>query len=799
MRRLGVLHLLFFVSGALGLVYEVLWMRRLTVVFGATTVATAVTLSAFFLGLAAGSAVLGAQAWRWRRPLVAFGVLEAGVAVGAVLVPVLLALGRPLHAIVPGPLLAVGALFLPTFCMGGTLPVLARIVAAGPSGLGVRVGGLYVVNLLGATAGALAVPFVLLPSLGLEHGSRAAVAGSLTVAAVAVAWGVRATLPPEAMPAEGVPRGASPPGVLAWSGLSGVVTLALQTLWTRMFALVHENSAYSFAVVVVVFLLGLAGGAELARWALRRGRAPVPVLGLSWGAAGALVILTPRIFAGLTGGLEYLSAVGWPASAGRLLLVATVTLLPATVCLGLALPLLMEMAGRRTGGDVAPALGRLLGINTLGAIAGPWLATFVLGPHLGLWASVALVGGLAAAAGAAVISGWARAAVVGAAAAALGLAGPLSLPPARVRAERGERLVSVREGSVGTTAVLEDAHDRWITVNNSYVLGGTATAGEERWQADLPLLLHPSPKRVAFLGLGTGITAGAALRHPVERVIALEIVPEVVDAARADFADANARVVDDRRVTVAIDDARHHLARTAERFDVVVGDLLVPWRPGEAALYTQEHFEAVRRALAPGGVFCQWLPVYQLSGEQLAILLRTFATVFPTATVWRGNFLADEGALAVVGHRDTGAIEAAGVDDRVRALAPALDPESPFLAHPAGFWLFLLGPLRADAAWLAEDPRRNRDARPWIELLSPLTHAGPGRAPGTVEAAVDTDWGRSPLRGLDATHRDWVTLGAALGQASLIPGAEGEREVLRLLQRLPVELRHVLEVGDSIH
>ena len=228
----------------------------------------------------------------------------------------------------------------------------------------------------------------------------------------------------------------------------------------------------------------------------------------------------------------------------------------------------------------------------------------------------------------------------------------------RVPPAAGQRLVSVREGTHGTTAVIANAHDRWITVNNSYVLGGTAAAEEERWQAHLPLLLHPSARRVAFVGMGTGITAGAALLHPTGSIVALEIVPEVVEAARRDFADFNGRVVDDPRAEVVIDDGRNYLASTPGAFDVIVGDLLVPVAAGGGAPL---HPGALRvgppRARAPTASSASGCPLYQLSPDQLAIIVRTFLDVFPTATLWRGNFDPDEATLALVGHVGSRALE----------------------------------------------------------------------------------------------------------------------------------------------
>ena len=308
---------------------------------------------------------------------------------------------------------------------------------------------------------------------------------------------------------------------------------------------------------------------------------------------------------------------------------------------------------------------------------------------------------------------------------------------------------------------------------------------------------------MALLGIGTGITAGAALLHPVDHIVALEIVPEVAIAARQDFADVNSRVMDDPRVRVVIDDGRNYLASSPRAFDVIVGDLLVPWRPAEAPLYTQEHFESVRRALTAEGVFCQWLPLYQLSPEQLAIILRTFLDVFPEASLWRGNFIPDEPTLALVGHLGSRPLQPEAIDARVQALAASTD-SNPFLAHPAGMWLFLVGPLKAGMPWFAGAPR-NRDGEPWIELLSPVSHAGrdhavlgQGRVTPLLEQVAEAPLEGTPLRSLDDQHRAWRAAGAALSRASEIRTADGEQRVLAILRTLPPELQRALDVDRYV-
>lgn len=808
-----MMHLLFFLSGALGLIYEVLWMRRFSVLFGATALASTATLSGFFLGAALGSAVFGLRSTAWRRPLLVFGLLELGVALGALLaLPVCAAYQGVYPALLPllsdSPLLgglaqlliAMTVMGLPAFCMGATLPALAEAVTASAAGLGAPVGGLYAVNLLGAVTGTLCVPFILLPRLGADASYFAAATASACVGWIACLLGWRRPAAPGARRARAPALPRAERGLLLLSALSGAGTLALQVLCTRAFALVHENSLHAFATVLTVFLVGLAAGAALARRALRGRRDARRLLGGAWVAAGGLVVVLPCVLDALTNGLEFLPAGDRLPALMRLFAVAAVAMLPATVGLGMALPLLLELAGRGEG-PAGRRTGRLLAANTLGAILGPLVVTFALAPRLGLWRTTVALGIALMLAGAA--TGLTRA-QAGAAAAALVAAlltlDPAGVPPVRVRSSEGERLVSLREGSLGTTAVLADASDRWITVNNSYVLGGTAAAAEERWQAHLPLLLHPAPRRVAFVGLGTGITAGAALSHPVERVVALELVPEVAAAARQDFGRENGHVLDDPRVVLVLDDGRHYLAAPPQPFDVVVGDLVVPWRPGEAALYAREHFESVRRALTPEGIFCQWLPVYQLSDEQLRVAVRTFVDVFPRTTLWRGSFALEAPTLALVGHNGPRPLDPRAVDERLRTLRPGRDAGEPFLAHPAGTWLFLIGPLAPQMPWLAS-ARSNLDSRPWIEILSPAAQVERGthareRAGlrGLIAAASDARLAGSPLSALDAAHLSWRRAGLELEHTALADDARREARTLAILHGLPDELQRALHV-----
>ncbi len=832
-------HVLLFVSGALALIYEVLWLRRFAVIFGATTPAAAATLSAVFLGFAVGSAVIGARAADFKRPLFAYGLIEIGAGLGALLVEPLLRAydglypalyrelaGSPAGFAVVKTLLAMVALFIPTFFMGGTVPVLGHALAASRGGrLGITAGGLYAANTLGAALGALSVPFFWLPKCGAAASYGACVAGSLVVGAVAC-WlgrerrelsktGLKPSLLNGGAEAKEAVDSLSKWALATLAGLSGALMFVLQVSWTRMFAQVHENSIYSFAVVLAVFIVGLAGGAGLARELLRRNWPAQRTLGLAWVAAGLTVFASPFFFVSLTDGLGYLQeSGGWASYAARMLWLAVPTVLLPTLLAGMVLPVLMELAGGRGGAPAGRTLGWLLATNTAGVVVGSLAAAFILPRWIGLWISIALVGMVMVVVGEFCLGEWRRRkmrlvvvfALVGV---SFFVFNPAKLPRTRVRESRGEKLLAVEEGSHGIVSVVESRGSRRMKLDNYYILGGSISPGDERMQTHLPLLLHPAPKRVAFLGFGTGITAGAALLHPVEKITGIEIVPEVVQAAKAYFAGPNLGVCGSPRVELIVEDARNVLRASGQQFDVIVGDLVVPWRRGESALFSAEHFAVVRRALAPGGLFCQWLPAFQLSEEEFRIVTATFLDVFPRATLWRGDFAPDQPALALVGHADDAAvIDPNAVARRVRELRA--DQTNPHLAHEAGLWIFFVGPLASgDPEFLGV--RRNRENRPWLELLGPMSHAGASRGERGVfvgrrleaylEKVRNKPLQHSPVEAVNEVRLLWRQAGARLAGASLLL-AEGKKAAAdavtaEALRSLPPELHRAFLMGDQ--
>ena len=833
-------HGLFFLSGLTALLFEVLWFRRLGLVIGNSAHATAVTLSAFFLGIAMGGVLWGARSRRYSNPLRAYAALELAIALSALLFLGLLRGYRWAYPTLVGLVgehgfllaaaqtaLAVVALLPATLFMGGTFPIMGQHAIRRDRELGSRGGSLYGTNTIGGAVGVLLAGFVLPSWWGYDITYSVAVGVAASVAVAAFVLSGRRAPPPgwaDPSPAgdrsgsRGEPEVAEPIRkhvefrlIYAMAFFSGLVTLGLELLWIRMFAQVLQNSVYSFAVVLAVLLGALGLGALLSSRLSRLPHDPLRTLALLLALAGVAGALSTHGFYAATGGLSYAGgAEGWSGYVVSVFGLATATLLVPAMLLGTVFPFLLKTL-ERSGKPPGPVIGRLVLSNSLGAVVGPLLASFVLLEAVGLWVAVTVLAySYLVIAGALLIwtspsRKWLAIAPVG------GLVVlALAYPPSRLSspgAAPGERVRAVWEGSLGTVAVVEEADNLRLTLNTYYTLGDTRSLGIERMQAHVPLLLHADPSSVFFLGLGTGITAGAALDHPVTRVVATELVPEVVTAAQEHFRPYTNGLFTDPRALVRATDGRNYLLGVRERFDVIVADLFTPWHSGTGALYSLEHFRIARSRLTEGGVFAQWLALYQLSLEEFLIVARTMLEVFPQVTLWRGNFEPERPVVALVG-TDAGALDAEAFRRRARQTLSPNGELGGELGALAG--LLYAGNLTAQFDLFRAYPV-NTDDRPVIEFLSPVQQREfiARRTPRLVGRELDKLYERliqevppdaDPyLAGLRAEERKAVGAGLALYRYRLEKQAGDQGSAARYLEEfyrvVPPALGAL--VGDS--
>ncbi len=804
--------LLFFVSGFAGLVYEVLWMKELGLLFGNTAQAAAATFSALFLGLVVGAWFWGRRAIRVEKTLRGYAYLEIGVASSALLYFLLLDLYHGLYAslfqmlgdqpvvfLAVKFLLAVVVLFPPSFFMGGTLPMMSQYLVRQRELLGPIASRLYAVNTLGAALGAYLAGFHLPRLLGVTRSYFVAIGATLAVAILAWALGRRGARSKEGAFANQEPwirdENTEDVSVLSWLDVralaffSGFAALSLEVLWTRMFAQVLQNSVYSFSTILVTFLVALALGAWFASWLIRKHFAPAVVLLLLLAGAALLVGATPFVFYGFTDGLRYGGSTG-----GFAFELALIVMLIPAIVLGALFPYLMRLAEPYTQ-SAGRAIGDLAAINTFGAAVGSLAAGFVLLDLFGLWSSIRLIA-VAYACAALFVAG--RGPVASTALRTIPLAAILLLAslldPSRLPVVhidpvgKGESLLRVWEDSAGIVSVVRDPSSLTMRVDNSYAVGGTGAAVHEERQAHLPLLLHPKPESVFFLGMGTGITAGAALVHPIERVVVAELGAKVVEAAQSFFEPYVHGLFEDSRVLVVAEDGRNFLAGSTETFDVIVADLFVPWKAGVGSLYRREHYEAARKRLREGGLYAQWVPLYQMSGEELGTVARTMVEVFPLVTLWRGIMAPGLETAALVGHREAGPLD---LEDVARRMAESPEAslwetrvtseggqESIDAAGPQELLVRYCGNLTA-AKSLWEPYPVNTDDRPVIEYGAPTREGSD--APWLVGEKLLTQLGeilmvsppeRDPyLRLLSPRERGVVRAGLSLQRARVFSNA----------------------------
>ena len=709
-------------SGMAALIYETIWIRWFNVLFGSTAYAASATLAAFFAGLSIGAALFARVSQRTDRPLQLYVMIELGVIATALLTPFTVdvydllypglysELAGELNVFVLVKFLLAFIAMLPTaILLGGTLPLMVRAFVGKDASLGQEGNRLYAINTGGAVVGS-ALGGLLLPEyLGIN--GTYAVGMLMSLLAAAVAWSMigRVQVPP-AVKSVGDEAVRLPRNLLLIAWASGFGTLAVEVLLMHALSQVFDSSVYSFGAILIVILSSLALGAAFVsrlptRYSVHQ------LLRTALLLEAGLLLTLPWVINLL---LDRIGAV--TSSLGDSLMLSVILGGPAFFVGGLVLPLTFRLAegqapGRRFGG--------LLAMNTFGGIIGSVVAGFLMLRFFGLWAALAVVG-IAYALAAVWLSNSVRERLSLTAATSVVLVlvyvtplDPWRQPPVLLLA--GEEVVDHAEGAHGVVSVITRPrfNDYRIKINNHYALSGSGARVAVERGGHLPLLLHANPKRVAFIGSATGITAGAAALHRVEQIDLIELVPEVQMLASAHFGPYNHDIYNDPRTRIVVEDGRNHLRATSDTYDVIVADLFVPWRPGVGSMYSVDHFQSVADRLTEGGIFCQWLPVFQLRAPELDIILNTFAQVFPDATLWRGNFsgrLPRLAACAINGpwtSRET-------VERRVQELAGSV--EDKWVSDPRAFWMLYAGPLKTAVTII--DSVINSDNHPVFEYLA---------------------------------------------------------------------------------
>jgi spermidine synthase len=636
-------------SGFAGLGYEIVWTRMLAVSLGHEIVAVLGVISALFAGLALGSLVPGRRIAASARPAVWYAGLELAIGAWAlVLIPLSPLAGDLVPALVPvdaAPtrqwLVAFAlpfVLLLPaTLAMGATLPALEAVLASRLRSGG-AVGRVYAANTLGAVGGVLATTFLVIPAFGLA--ATLALCAAVNVLCAFAMWRCGGAARVPTLSAPGSVAGVSRAPLF----LTGLLGIGYEVLTIRVVSQILENTIYTFAVLLAAYLLGTALGAAL-RSRLARAYdgdalTTALVLATSLSCVGGAVVLasSETILAALQALVPRTMAGRLGAEVG----VAAAAFMPPTIAMGALFTQLAQHARDREGG-----LGTALAVNTFGGALAPVVFGPLLIPLVGAKFGFALVGLLYLLALPNVRrSAIASATLMAAAALALSLS-PLSLR--FVKTPPGGAMVWHRDGVMAAVSVIRDrAGEFYLQVNNHFRMGGTAAIRSDYRQAHIPLLLHHSPERALFLGLGTGATLSAAGDHPRLVADGVELVPEVVESFPL-FERSAPHLGRNPALRVHVADARRFVRAAGDRYDVIVADLYHPSVDGSGALYAREHFAAIRARLAEGGLFCQWLPLHQLDLATLRVIIRTFLAEFPNSTAYVAQFSVETPLIALVG------------------------------------------------------------------------------------------------------------------------------------------------------
>ncbi len=753
-----IVSIFFFTSGFTGLVYEVLWMKELGLIFGNTAHAASTTLSAFFIGIGCGSFVLGKFLSRIQKPLRIYAFLEFFVAISALLYFLLSDLYNYLYPILFNTfgsghwafllvkfILALVILFPPAFFMGGTLPAISQYLVRNKSTLGKHVSVIYAINIIGASLGAFVAGFLLPKYFGYTYSYLSAVAITLMVGLFAFLYdyffkpkdsSTKAEIQSESDSPEAVRIKLSNKSILTLAFISGVVTLGMQVLWTRMFAQVLHNSVYTFSTILIVFLISLSIGSIIARALLARVKQHTTAIFLVITISSLLVVATPYLFIFATDNLSYFgSNQSWiEYTLSVFILIASVTFIPI-ILLGIVFPYLIKVCESQplASGQI---IGNIASINTIGAVVGSIVAGFIFLEIFGLWTSVKLFSAiyLIVTIVIVLISNIKLFKTILFQAIALVLIlitnySELPLVTLRTVNNVPVELVEVFDGSAATVSVVKRINSLRIKVNNFYSLGGTDARNHEERQAHLPLLMHENPKSVYFLGMGTGITAGAALRHPVESVVVTELIPDVIEASNKYFTGYLNNLFQDKRVSIFAEDGRNYLLGTDERYDVIIADLFVPYKAGTGSLYTQEHYETAKLRLNENGFYAQWLPLFQLSENEFAIIAKTMLQVFPQVTLWRGKFHPTKPIALLVGHTGQAKINLQSVRKRISQIKDnsftetdsTTIAEGPYPLTTDRLLQYYIGNLSISQNIFEHYPI-NVDDHPVIEYQAPIAH-----------------------------------------------------------------------------
>jgi spermidine synthase len=803
---LGFIYLMFFLSGAAALIYQVVWVRSLTLIFGGSHLAVTAVLSIFMAGLAIGGYAIGKYVDRERKPLRLYGLLELGIALFALIfmglmnlypsIYIPLAQGKDnahIYLLIIRVLFSVVALIIPTTLMGGTLPVLSRFVSKQPQHLRSYLSYLYGINTLGAVLGATAAGFLFLSLYSISTTLTIAILTNafIGLAALLLQGKAAAVLAsePSVLEDKGVlskteftgpshPQGmgnAFPQKLVLWGiGVSGFCALGYEVLWSRILTIVVGASVYSFTTMLVAFLAGIALGSEaygllpkffkirdkgMGRSILWFGGVQV-IIGLT---ALLVTIYIRDIPANSIRIHNYFLGMGISSFGMRVWTNFTLgffyMVVPAFF-MGVAFPLAGKVHAEYRK-VVGGAVGEILAYNTVGAILGAAISGYVMIYLFGIERSLQMLTAINIGFGLLVffsirninLLNWGMAGLAAATVLFLGLnQNALRIWDMRYFAifrnnqpEAFRTPEMVRE-AVENTDVLYYGEGIESIVSSIQIKGGEqsfitngrieASSHLQALQCQftlghLPMLLNKNPKKVLVVGLGSGMTLGATSVHPsVREITLLEIEPKVIGVAKT-FGKYNHHVLDNPKLKIIFNDGRNFLMTSNKKFDVITADPIHPWFRGAGYLYTTEYFKLASEHLLPGGVICQWLPLYEMTPDDLKSVVKTFSEHFKYTMLWLTHYDAE-----LLGSNSPIKIDEEELERRIAEPAIFDDLSRVMMGSATDFLsYFVMGPVGMKR--FSGGGILNTDDNLYLEFSAPFSIATPSVMEANVHAVIN--------------------------------------------------------------
>jgi len=717
---------------------EIIWARILSLVFGSTIDANTVIISAFMLGLGLGGIYLGKRADSVKDPVGLLTLIQFGTGLGSLIILLIFPLLPRIYSFIVKILgggssilifiLSFVLMLIPTFLMGGTLPLISKIYIKERQKIAIGFSQLYALNTLGGVIGAGIVGYFLIRAIGIRSSQLLAILINLGcgffLLGRRIPLRLKTNLVKDSINSGDFRNNPDSNYFLSYNrfypliaGLIGFVSLGYEIFWIRTLSIFLANASYTFTTILIIYLLGIVSGSFFFYKRLSKLN-QIKLLFVAQIATGCYVLITAFFLNNLPGLLfpirSILEKPFYRIFLTPGLLSFLIVFIP-TFLMGITFPLLCTIWTKNLD-ILGNGIGRIYFANTVGSVTGSLGVGFLLLPLFGVVRGIILFALLNLIIGVLIVKvekqkknlkfGYLLSGIM-VILSIFGMKNNLILPPSIYRSpERADRVLYYKETKDGTVIVNEDRNTGVKTcyVNNSAVIGSTYDAIKVvKMMGHLPFLFNPKAKDVLVIGFGVGVTTSAIARHNVREIDCVEICPGVREASKY-FSNINDFIFNNPKVKFIPGDGRNFLQLTDKKYDIISCD---PTHPslGSGNLYTKEYFLLCKGHLKENGVVCQYLPLHRLSIIEFKSLVKTFASVFSYTTIWLGY---SHGILI-------------GTENFKKIDFPSLKvlPDD-LLKDP--YWLAVSLILdREKSIQFSQEAEINTDDRPLVEFFTPVS------------------------------------------------------------------------------